>query len=143
MLREQLALSNARAAKAEAEIAKAQGENVELKAKVAFLEAGLEAERKSHSETKEKYDRLKKEHEERVFLFRGIEYRSGRRTNGEWLAFCPKCSVVLHVDDNGYYGNGKSGPVCAGGCGWKSPIPWCEICIILENMNDPQEAGVK
>lgn len=97
MLREQLALLSAQVAKLEAE-------NAELKSKIAVLEAGLEAERKSHNETKEKYERLYKEHEERVFLFRGIEYRRGARTNGEWLAFCPKCHVVLHSEFSGGFG---------------------------------------
>ena|ERR1017187_7790619 len=125
MLREQLAAANSR-------IANLEKENSDLESIIAVLQAGLEAERENHNQTKQKYERLQKEHEERVFLFRGVEYRKGRRSNGSWLAFCPKCQVVLHNEFN-------LDNYCLAGCGWKSPISWGEIESILGHMNDPKE----
>jgi hypothetical protein len=126
ILRERLSLAAEEIARLEKQIAVLNQENRDLKAQ-------LELAREQYNKAKEDYERLQKKHEERVFLFRGIEYRCGARTLGKWLPFCPKCNVVLH-DEFGFDFK------CLANCGWKSPLKWGEVREILKEM-DGRESG--
>jgi len=63
----------------------------EYQAKVAKLEAQLEIEQANHKETKQLLQRLQEEHAEEIRVHKGIEFRRGKRTGGNWVAFCPVC----------------------------------------------------
>jgi hypothetical protein len=63
----------------------------EYQAKTAKLEAQLEIEQMNHKETKQQFQRLQDEHSEDIRVHKGIEFRRGKRTGGNWVAFCPVC----------------------------------------------------
>ena len=63
----------------------------EFQAKIAKLEAQLEIEHSHHKETQQELQRLKDEHSEEVRVHSSMEFRRGKRTGNEWLAFCPVC----------------------------------------------------
>ena len=131
MLREQLALSEAKAAKFEAE-------NRELKAKVAVLDAELKLTREAHDQTNQQYQRLQKEHEEEVRAWRTVEFRRGKRTFKEWAAFCPKCKMPVHINPD-YIGV----PACSGNCGWTCGMTSRELLEILKFLENPPPATIR
>ena len=53
------------------------------------LKARLEMEQREHQRTKEELEQLKREHEEEIQIYDGVEFRRGKRTNGNWMPFCP------------------------------------------------------
>jgi hypothetical protein len=56
---------------------------------------------------------------EDVFFHKGTEFRKGRTTANQWLAFCPVCHLPVKAVD----GLERFGLVCSNApkCGWKSP----------------------
>ena len=70
MLREQLALSEAR-------VTKLESDNAELKAKIAVLEAQLNLTQQAHQKLEKEYGDFKEEHKEVVVVWGGIEFRRG------------------------------------------------------------------
>ena len=63
----------------------------EFQAKIAKLEAQLEIEHSHHKETQQELQRLKDEYSEEVRVHSSMEFRRGKRTGNEWVAFCPVC----------------------------------------------------
>jgi hypothetical protein len=51
---------------------------------------------------------------EDVRIHNCIEFRKGKRTGDNWLAFCPKCHMP--AEDSSWYG--KPAAVCTARCGW-------------------------
>jgi hypothetical protein len=115
MLREQLAVARA--------------ENTKLIEEVAALKAELNIERTNHNQTKQKLERLTKEHEEQISLLRGIEFRRGKRTVWKWVAFYPKCHTALNPQERGWECK------CPAGCGWVSNLSERDILEILNAEN--------
>lgn len=107
MLREQLALSQAR-------VSQLERENAELKAKIAALEAELKLTRQAYDKTNEEYRNFKEFHIEDVVINESIEFRKGKRTRGEWMMFCPKCHIPTFTD---YEPKGET-VRCSTNCGW-------------------------
>lgn len=120
MLREQLALSESRAVKLDSE-------NVDLKSQVAALSSEVKLANESLHQKAEQYERLQKEHEEEIRIWRTVEFRRGKRTFGYWVAFCPKCKMPVH--DNGF-----SNISCSGNCGWKCEMQSKELNRCLEEL---------
>ena len=85
----------------------------EFQAKVAKLEAQLEIEHSNHKDTQKELQRIKDEHAEEVRIYHNIEFRRGKRTDGKWLPFCPKCHMPA-----GWTQKHGSLVGCTAGCGW-------------------------
>ncbi len=64
-----------------------------LQAKAADLQAELRIVAIDRKQAREELDRMKNEHAEEIRIFHGIEYRKGKRTDFEWMAFCPSCHL--------------------------------------------------
>jgi hypothetical protein len=45
----------------------------------------------------QKFEALKKEHEEEEQISDGIPFRRGKRTGGRWMAFCPVCKSAADL----------------------------------------------
>ena len=86
IIRERLSLSLDRLTDAEAKIETLQTENGKLQAQ-------LENARFDHKEAQQELQRLKDEHAEEIRIHSTIEFRRGKRTGGQWIAFCPKCHL--------------------------------------------------
>lgn len=86
VLRERLSLAIDRLAEAEAKIEILQSEN-------AVLKSQLEIERVHHQKCQQELERLRKEHEEEVRILHAVEFRRGKRTGNQWVAFCPRCHM--------------------------------------------------
>ena len=67
-----------------------------------------------NAKLKDELHQLKNQHAEEVYLWRGIEYRRGKRTFKHWVACCPKCHLPISFEPYGYQIS------CSGGCGWKT-----------------------
>lgn len=100
ILRERLALALDLAAKEEAHheetkahLARSEAHHEDTKAQLARSDADLERERLDHQKTREELQRLKDEHAEEIRIHHTVEFRRGKRTGGEWIAFCPKCHL--------------------------------------------------
>jgi hypothetical protein len=65
----------------------------ELQRENGKLEAKLEREQVDRDKAQRELNQLQKEHEEEVRVHRSIEFRRGKRTGGNWMAFCPKCHM--------------------------------------------------
>jgi hypothetical protein len=111
MLREQLSMSHA--------------ENKKLREDVASLKAELAIIQLNYDQTNQKYQRLNKEHEEEIYVWRTVEFRRGKRTFGNWAAFCPNCHMPINVSFN---------VGCSGNCGWKPEMNRDEISQTLEDL---------
>jgi hypothetical protein len=83
----------------------------ECRAAKAVLEAKLQDTRAHAHQQQEELQTLQTLHAEEVRILSGIEFRRGRRTGGDWIAFCPKCHLPAVV----------SGPIihcCDRSCQW-------------------------
>ena len=87
----------------------------EFQAKTAKLEAQLEIERLNHKETQQQLQRLQEEHSEEIRIHKLIEFRRGKRTNGAWMPFCPKCGLPVY---DAVVAGGERWAHCSAGCGW-------------------------
>jgi len=88
--------------------------------------AELEAENK---QLRFEYERLKKEHEEETHIARGIEFRRGKRTSGNWLPFCPSCHLPVEEDH-------KRGllPVQCSSCDWSVQLLMKELSSVIAGL---------
>jgi hypothetical protein len=59
--------------------------------------AQLERERADHNQACEELKNLKELHAEEVRVHSGIEFRRGKRTGGNWIAFCPVCQTPVDM----------------------------------------------
>src|SRR5208282_2229883 len=116
LLREQLALSEAKAAKLETE-------NAELKAKIAALQAEHKLTQEALDKEKQEHQKLKDEHKEEIRIWKTVEFRKGKRTFGRWDAFCPKCHMPLFVSPSWDCDHVS----CSADCGWKAAADADEI----------------
>jgi hypothetical protein len=88
----------------------------ELQTQVGRLEALLERERLDHQRSQTDLTRLKEEHAEETRIHRSIEFRRGKRTAGQWSAFCPKCHLpAVPLADHSLIH-------CSADCGWLVPL---------------------
>jgi hypothetical protein len=107
ILRERLSLALDQSAAFERQIAVLQKENGKLQAQ-------LEVVTLDCNKAKQELRRLEAEHAEEVRIFNTIEFRRGKRTNGQWLPFCPKC----HMPASDIFHRGETNINCSAGCGW-------------------------
>ena len=57
---------------------------------------------------------------EDVRIYKAIEFRQGKRTGQNWMAFCPKCHMPAQRVGIANARGGFSGAVtCSARCGWK------------------------
>lgn len=120
ILRERFSLALDHLAEAETKIEILQSEN-------AVLKSQLERERIDHQKTQQELERLRKEHEEEVRILHAVEFRRGKRTGNQWIAFCPRCHMPASL------GYGK--PICSNGdCHWTSDIEVREISNIIVRL---------
>jgi hypothetical protein len=56
---------------------------------------------------------------EEIRIYRGIEFRRGKRTHGKWMPFCPKCHMPSQYS-SAVSPSGFPSPaiVCSAHCGW-------------------------
>lgn len=118
LLREQLAL-------AQVKIVNLEAENADLRAKVASLTLELKQAQMNLSQEKQQHEALKEEHIEEVRIWRTLEFRRGKRTFWNWAAFCPKCKMPVHSENEFLV-------VCSSNCGWKCGMNADEAVEILE-----------
>jgi len=85
----------------------------DLQTQIGRLDAQLEREREDHKLARADLQRLKDEHAEEIRIYRSIEFRRGKRTDGKWLPFCPKCHMPA-----GWTQKHGSLVGCTAGCGW-------------------------
>ncbi len=73
---------------------------------------------------------LSEAQEEEIRIHQMVEFRRGKRTSGEWMAFCPKC----HLPAGEKPGSRGLRVVasCSGFCGWSASIPASLDSIIKE-----------
>lgn len=57
---------------------------------------------------------------EEVRIYRGVEFRRGKRTGGKWMAFCPKCHMPAQNGSKPIlYSHDRAKVVfCSAICGW-------------------------
>lgn len=122
MLREQLSLEKAKSADLERQIAVLKTENLDLKAQLQIV-------RTDHQQTTQELNRLKEEYSEQVHIWKTVEYHCGKRTFGEWQAFCPKCHMPLRLGDS--YRMAE----CSGACGWTPNMHCKDIYEMIEFLN--------
>lgn len=98
----------------------------DLQTQIGRLDAQLERERSDHKQAREELQRLKDEHAEEIVIHRGVEFRRGKRTRGQWAAFCPKCHLpVVATEDYSASCNG---------CQWYSDVHRDELARILAQL---------
>lgn len=83
----------------------------------AKLEAQLEIVTLDRNKAREELQRLKDEHSEEIRIKHGIEFRKGKRTGGDWIAFCPKCHLPAADSED------HSVVECSAFCGWQVSPP--------------------
>ena len=59
-----------------------------------------------------------------------VEFRRGKRTSGEWMAFCPKCHLPAGEKPGS---KGLRVASCSGFCGWSASIP-ASLASIIEEL---------
>ena len=91
----------------------------ELQSKAAKLEAQFEIEQSNHKTTRQELQRIVDEHSEDVRVHRAIEFRRGKRTGGNWIAFCPVCHTPADTTMLVICANPK--------CKWKLIIPGDQV----------------
>jgi hypothetical protein len=91
----------------------------DLQLEVGRLRATLEREQQDHNKAKGELQRLKDEHFEEIRIVSLVEFRRGKRTGGEWMAFCPKCHMPAGANTD----NGRPLAYCTANCGWHADLP--------------------
>lgn len=113
ILRERLSLALDQLGDAERTIGALQQESGGLRKQ-------LELEYSARQKLEKELEQVRKEHEEDIRIYHCIEFRLGRRTGREWMAFCPKC----HLPAVGYEAmDGSPAISCSASCGWQNVIP--------------------
>ena len=75
------------------QFAESERQKTLLQSETGALKVQLERERFDHQRTQQELQRIQNEHAEEVRIHRSIEFRRGRRTAGQWMAFCPRCHL--------------------------------------------------
>ncbi len=121
VLRERLSLAFDYSAQQESKIEVLQTEKADFKAR-------LEIERVNHQKTQQELERLRKEHEEAVRIFHAIEFRRGKRTGNEWVAFCPKCHLPASLQRSETL-------MCSDyNCSWTSDVETGNLSNIIKQL---------
>ena len=108
ILRERLSLALDQSSGFERQVAVMQTE-------LGKLQAQLEVVALDRDKARADLQRLKDEHAEEIRIHRMVEFRRGKRTGSEWMAFCPKC----HLPAGGEHSqSGEPFVYCSGACGW-------------------------
>jgi hypothetical protein len=90
----------------------------------------LAASEKRREDAEDTVRRLSEELSENVRIFRGAEFRKGRRTKYQWMMFCPVCHSPTHAP------YGAHGMQCVSSkCGWISEISWNEVGDVLKGLD--------
>ncbi len=110
------------------QFAESERKNSVLQSENAILKAALENERLKYQKTQQEFQRLRKEQEEEVHISHGIEFRRGKRTGNQWVAFCPKCHMPASIA-------GNLPPACSdSGCHWTAEIGAEELLRIMKEF---------
>ena len=119
-LRERLSLALDQSAGLERQVAVMQME-------LGKLQALIEVVALDRDKAREELQRLKDEHAEEVILKRAVEFRRGTRTEGEWMAFCPKCHMPAMANE-------ELDACCTARCGWQCDVSYHELFRILSRL---------
>ena len=120
VLRERLSLALDQFAESERKNGVLQSENGVLKAR-------LESDRLNHQQTQQELERLRELHEEEVRISHAIEFRRGKRTGDQWIAFCPRCHMPASLR--------FTNPLCSSNdCNWTGDIESREISSIIARL---------
>jgi hypothetical protein len=79
----------------EARLVQKDDEISALRMKNQDLQLTLEKEQIQHQKTRDELQRLRNEHSEEIRIYKEIEFRRSKRTDGKWAAFCPKCHLPV------------------------------------------------
>ena len=120
ILRERLSLALDQAAGFECQVAVMQME-------LGKLQALIEVVALDRDKAREELQRLKDEHAEDVVINRAVEFRRGKRTEGQWMAFCPNCHMPATANE-------KSNTCCTAKCGWHCDVTYHELFRILSRL---------
>lgn len=123
ILRERLSLAVDYAADLERKVSTLQSE-------VGNLQGQLERVTLDHNQCREQYQRLQKEHEEETRIWSTVEFRRGKRTDGQWVPFCPICHSPVSASVPHPLGQ----VACSGKCGWLSGIPSGKLGEIIQSF---------
>lgn len=88
------------------------------------LQALVEVIALDRDQVREELKRLRDEHAEEVVIHRAIEFRRGKRTDGQWMPFCPKCHMPAMANE-------ELAACCTGRCGWYCDVSYHELFRIL------------
>ena len=91
-----------------------------------------------YQESQEAHQKLARLHEEDVQLHWTMELRRGKRTDGRWMAFCPKCHMPLVGQQNPK--NGRYLGCCSAVCGWGPAILPKDVQLIIDEFSRTQVA---
>lgn len=119
-LRERLSLALDQSAVYERQIAVMQVELGKLQALIEVI--ALDRDR-----IREELQRLKNEHAEEVVIKRAVEFRRGKRTDGEWMAFCPNCHMPAMANE-------ELDACCTARCGWHCDVSFHELYRLLTRL---------
>ncbi len=65
---------------------------------------------------------------EEIRIYGAIEFRRGKRTGNEWVAFCPRCHLPASVERH-------SRPMCSDpSCSWSGDIECTKIPSIVKQL---------
>lgn len=87
----------------------------ELQAKIGHLQAQLEVATFDRDKAQKELHRLEQEHAEEIRIHKMVEFHRGKRTGGNWMAFCPKC----HMPAADFLEQGEPLVYCSANCGWR------------------------
>ena len=100
----------------------------ELQTKASDLQAELRIVALDRKQARDELDMLKKEHAEEIRVLHSIEYRRGKRTGGEWMAFCPLCHLPCSP--------GHEYVRCSSfHCGWETALPYHQIVSDIRQLS--------
>lgn len=104
--------------------------NADLQILVGEARAELKLAVKRADKAERELETLRAQHSESVRIHRGIEFRRGSRTNGEWQPFCPKCHLPVHGaprDDMNVFCSDND-------CGWGVPLLTRELPRVIADL---------
>jgi len=99
----------------------------ELQTKIGQLQAQLEIVTLDRDKAQRELQGLKDEHAEEIRIHRMIEFRRGKRTGGQWIAFCPQCHIP--ADTVNAFINCPNSK-----CRWETLVPSAELKQIIAEL---------
>ena len=101
----------------------------DLQTKAADLKAQLNVVATDRKQARDELDQLQNEHVEEIRIYHGIEYRRGKRTGGDWMAFCPSCHLPCDLSNEVI--------MCSSiKCGWQTSYPIEQIDLDIRFLPD-------